>query len=404
MSRWITRSISLALGAALLAGIVWAFLPKPVPVDLAKVCKGALAVSVDEDGKTRLRDRYVVSSPLGGRLLRVVLRPGDAVKQGETIVASIEPTDPALLDARTVAEADLRVKSAEVTLRKAGPDIERAKAALALAEADHRRARDLRQRGTLALQELENLAYVERSRAEELKSARLAEEIARFELELAKAALLRTRSTSDPRPTGDDLQFQIRSPISGKVLRVFQESSTVITPGLRLLELGEPTDLELEIDVLSTDAVKISNGARVLVEQWGGDRPLNGRVRLVEPSGFTKISALGVEEQRVNAIIDLVDPREDRATLGDGFRVEARIITWETAEALKVPTSALFRRGDEWSTFVVRDGKAVLQQVRIGHSNGIEAEVLEGLADGDNVVLHPSDRVANGVTILVRAQ
>jgi len=404
VSRWITRFVSLVLGIALLAGIVWAFLPKPVPVDLAKVCKGALAVSVDEDGKTRLRDRYVVSSPLGGRLLRVVLKPGDTVQQGETIVASIEPTDPALLDARTVAEAELKVKSAEAMLRKAGPDIERAKAALSVAESDHRRARDLRQRGTMALQELENLVYLERSRSEELKSARMAEEIARFELELAKAALLRTRSTSDVKPTGDDWQFQIRSPISGKVLRVFQESSMVITPGVRLLELGEPTDIELEIDVLSTDAVKIQTGARVLVEQWGGDRPLNGRVRLVEPSGFTKISALGVEEQRVNAIIDLVDPRQDRATLGDGFRVEARIITWETAETLKVPTSALFRRGEEWSTFVVRDKKAVLQQVRVGHSNGIEAEVLEGLSDGDSVVLHPSDRVADGVTILVRAQ
>jgi HlyD family secretion protein len=255
--------------------------------------------------------------------------------------------------------------------------------------------------------ELENAEYEYRRASEEQRSMRIQEEIAQFELEQAKAALLRTRPRGDESGNtaangSNGWTFTIYSPINGSVLRVLQESAAVVTAGTPLLELGDPLDLEAEIDVLSRDAVKIHPGARVLLEHWGGDEPLVGRVRLVEPSGFTKISTLGVEEQRVYVIVDFVDPPEARQTLGDGFRVEARIVIDEANDVLKVPTSALFRVGKESAVFQVVDGVAREQIVKIGRQNGLEAEVLSGLAAGDEVVIHPSDQVENGVQVRQR--
>lgn len=408
------------LFAAIVAALGYAFVPQPVDVDLAKVERGTVRVTVDEDGKTRIREKYVVSAPLNGRILRISMDPGDKVEAGKTLLTMIEPRDPELLDARSVAQAEARVKAAEASLRQVEPKLEDARAAQALAEAEMTRARQASRSNAATKSEVENAEYVFRQKSEDLRSAKIAEEIARFELQQAEAALMRSRPQGDEAGStvsgGDGStaeagehangnggwNFPIYSPIDGRVLRVFQESSAVVTPGTSLVELGNPEDLEVEVDVLSRDAVKIHPGDLVLLEHWGGVKPLEGRVRTVEPSAFTKISTLGVEEQRVYIIVDLVDPPEMRKTLGDGFRVEARIVIDEAENVLKVPTSALFRVGNESAIFKIAGDMVRLQTVKVGRQNGLEAEILEGLNEGDQVVLHPSDKVEDGVKIRQR--
>lgn len=421
------------LVAAIVAGLGYAFLPEPVDVDLVDVKRGTLRVTVDEDGKTRIREKYVVSAPLNGRILRISMDPGDTVEVGKTLLTMIEPRDPELLDARTVAQAEARVKAAKASLRQAEPNLEKARAAQAYWEAEMTRGRQASAGNGISKSELESIELSYRQSSEEMRSARIAEEIARFELQQAEAALMRSRprvddtqrgtsgsdglplagnrpdrSAADFNHSGNNAtnsngwNFPIYSPISGRVLRVFQESSAVVMPGTSLVELGDPDDLEVEIDVLSRDAVKIHPGDLVLLEHWGGDRPLEGRVRIVEPSAFTKISTLGVEEQRVYVIVDLTAPPEERRTLGDGFRVEARIVIDEARDVLKVPTSALFRVGKDSAVFKVVDGVVRRQLVEVGQQNGLEAEIRKGLAESDQVVLHPSDRVEDGVQIRKR--
>lgn len=385
---------------ALAAALAYAFRTRVVPVEVADVTRGLLQVTVNEDGRTRIKERYVVSTPLGGRLLRVELKPGAAVEAGKTLLTAIEPTDPELLDPRTRAQAEARVKAAGMARQQAVPLLERARTASEFAQTELERAQRLFREDTLSHQELDHAEQKARTTAEELKAAQFALQIAEYELELARAALLRTQPNG---PAGaDSWRFSILAPINGRVLRVFQESSAVVPAGARLLELGDPADLEVEVDVLSVDAVKIKPGARVFLEHWGGDAPLRGRVRLVEPSGFLKISALGVEEQRVNVIVDFADPVEKRPTLGDAFRVEARIVIWEKADALKVPVGALFREGDDWAVFAVVHGRAQLRRVNLGPRNDLEAEVREGLDLGARVVLHPSDQVRDGIRVATR--
>ena len=303
------------IAAIVVVGLGYAFWPQPADVDLATVERGPLQVTVDEDGKTRIREKYVVSAPLAGRLLRINMEAGDAVEAGKTLLATIEPRDPELLDARTIAQSEARVKGAEASLKKMEPVMEQVRAAQAYDEAELARARQAG--GAVTKSELENLEYKYRQSSEELRSTRIQQEIAQFELEQAQAALMRTRPRDSDGTDGEangngGWTFTIYSPINGRVLRVLQESAAVVTAGTPLLELGDPRDLEAEVDVLSRDAVKIRPGARVLLEHWGGDHVLQGRVRLVEPSGFTKISTLGVEEQRVNVIVDFVDPPDAR--------------------------------------------------------------------------------------------
>lgn len=420
--------------AAIAAGLGYAFMPQPVEVDLVKVQRGDLQVTVDEDGKTRIREKYVVSAPLNGRILRISLDPGDSVAAGKTLLTMIEPRDPELLDARSVAQAEARVQAAEAALRQVEPNLQTARDAQALAEVELTRARQAAQSRAITPAELDEKEFVYRQRSEELRASKIAEEIARFELQQAKAALIRSRprdeangiaaqqvvttSSNGNSADGDSASdsqdahktsngnggwnFPIYSPISGRVLRVLQESAAVVTPGTPLVELGDPDDLEVEIDVLSRDAVKIHPNDLVYLEHWGGERPLEGRVRTVEPSGFTKISTLGVEEQRVNVIVDLVAPPEERKTLGDGFRVEARVVIDEVRNALKVPTSALFRVEEGPAVFQVVEGVVHQKMVKTGRQNGLEAEILDGLNEGDLVVLHPSDQADEGVQVSQR--
>lgn len=405
MKRWIKRLFTTLFVLGFVGAIVYAFLPKPIAVDFGRVTRGSLQVCVEEDGKTRIKDRYIISAPLAGRLQRIRWKPGDRVAKGVPL-ALIEPADPALLDPRTLAQIEARVKAAKSAVEKAGTSLEWARAALDNAETEFASAEQLRQKGSLSKLEWEAKTMLRRTRAEEYRAARHAEDMAKSDLQLAEAALVRSK----PPAPGEEinLHFEIPAPpISGSertlhVLRVFQESEAIVAPGVQLLEVGDPSDLEVEIDVLSSDAVKIRPGFKTYLDQWGGDDPLEGRVRLVEPSGFTKISALGVEEQRVNVIVDFPDPEKVPDTLRDGFRVEARIVIWEREDVLRVPTSALFRKGEGWAVFRLEQNKAVLRPVKIGKRNGLEAEVVDGLSLDDVVVAHPSDKVTDGVEVMSR--
>jgi HlyD family secretion protein len=390
----------MAVGLLAASALAYALWPAGVPVEVGRAERGPLRVTVDEDGKTRIRDRYVVSAPLTGRLVRIALRPGDEVKAGQTVLATVEPRDPELLDASARAAAEARVKAAETAQKQTAPLLEKAQAAHAQAVKDLERARAGAATGAVPPQDYDAAVTRERTTALELRTAQFAAQIAGFELEQAKAALLRTR----PLPSGEDepWRLEVRSPIDGRVLRVFQESATVVTPGMRLLELGDPTDLELEIDVLSTDAVKVRPGAPLFVEHWGGEAPLRARVRLVEPAAFTKVSALGVEEQRVNVIATFIDPPDKWRSLGDAYRVEARIVVWEAADVLRVPAGAVFPHQDGKAVFVIADGRARLREIQVGHSNGLETEVLDGLEAGPEVVVYPGDKVRDGVRVRPR--
>lgn len=380
----------------------WMLRPQPVAVDLAKVSRGSLQLTVRDDGRTRIREKYTVSSPVAGRLIRIDLKPGDAVFAGETILGIIEPTDPSLLDPRSLAEAKAREKAAEARVAQVAPRQQHAQQKLNFAETELERIRKLSASGSVSQQDLEEVLLAWDAAQAEHAEAAFAKEIAEYELRMARAVLIHTGQSAEY-PDSDAFRFPIQTPISGKVLRVMQESATIVQAGAPLLELGDPADLEMEVDVLSTDAVKVRPGAKVAIEHWGGESSLSGRVRLIEPSAFTKVSALGIEEQRVNVIIDF-DRSVDLSAFGDGYRVEASIVVWEGEDVLKVPIGALFRHENDWAVFVQENDKAVRKMVQIGHRNDFEAEILAGVQEGDSVVVHPGDRVSDGTRLRQRIQ
>jgi HlyD family secretion protein len=401
MKNTLRRAAPVAVALLVVGAIVYGFWPRPVEVDLGTVTRGPMRVTVDEEGKTRIREVYVIDAPLGGSLHRVRLKAGSPVKDGETVLAIIEPGDPAFLSATELAQARSRVRVAEAALKAALDRANAAKKEHDLSVAFLARVRKSHESGVASAEELQTAEIREQVRAEEVKAAQSAARVAESEVELAKAALVRSNPKSALPP--EDARLVIRSRIDGVVLKVERESAGAIATGTPIMSVGNPTDLEMVIDVLSTDAVKVSPGDEVIVERWGGGEPLHGRVRLVEPAAELKVSALGVEEQRVNVIADFTDPPEKRKGLGHAYRIDARIVVWEAAEAVKVPAGALFRATDGgWAVFAVRGGVARVTPVRVGHSNGLEAEVLEGLAPGDRVVMHPSDRVKDGVEVVGR--
>ncbi|NQV27364.1 MAG: HlyD family efflux transporter periplasmic adaptor subunit [Rhodopirellula sp.] len=397
MHRVLRRVVLVCVVAAVAGAIALAFRTRPVLVDTIVVTRGPLQVTVDEDGRTRIREPYVVSAPLTGRLQRISLDPGDSVARDETVVATIEPVDPSLLDERTVAESRARVSAAEAAVKRAESLVERSKVSLDRAESELGRIRRLAEANAASPDDMESAELTFQAAGKDYQAAVFSREIAEFERELARAASVRSGQNSDADTVAEYLV--IRAPISGEVLRVFEENSRVVSPGTPLLEIGDSTDLELEIDVLSTDAVRIRSGQKVQIDHWGGDHTLNGTVRLIEPSAFTKVSALGVEEQRVNVIVDLTDSRKQRTGLRDAFRVEAHIVTWSSDDVLKIPSSALFRSADQWSVFVVHEGVANVVGVEPGHRNSLEVEIVGGLSAGDEIVLYPGDRVRQGTTI-----
>jgi HlyD family secretion protein len=380
--------VVVVLGAVLF----WAFRPSPVPADFATVVRGPLQVTVDEEGQTRVRNRYVVSAPVPGRMSRIELEPGDPVVARKTVLARFDPTDPSLLDVRTRAGLEARVKAAESAIGVARGERDRIKADLAFAQSDLSRARELVKAGAIAQRELEAAELKLKTLERALDSAEFSVTAAQYQLQEARAGLLQTRA-------GRTASIPLYSPIDGVVLRRLQESEAVVPTGQPLIEVGNLKDLEIVSDLLSSEAVKVETGQPVIIDQWGGDRPLHGRVRRVEPSGFTKISALGVEEQRVNVLVDIDQRPKD---LGDGFRVEIRIIVWSKDAVLKVPTSSLLRAGDEWTVYEVEQGVAFRRVVKIGERNGLEAEVLEGVSEGDRLVIYPSDAIQDGSKVAPR--
>jgi HlyD family secretion protein len=345
-----------------------------------------MQVTVNEEGKTRIRQRYIISAPVSGQLRRIPFKAGAVVKAGDPVVA-VEPGLPTLLDIRAHNLAEARRDSASANLEKA-------RTAHDFAANELRRFEKLYADKTVSVHELEGYQLRETSAAKDVAAAEGA--LRQAEAELAEFTQPNEVGTNAPDPLRE-----VNSPVNGQVLRVFEENARVVLAGTPLLEVGDPTDLEIVVEVLSRDGASVTPGARVELEQWGSTdaKVLPGRVRLVEPAAFTKVSALGVEEQRVNVIADLLTPPSQRTSLGDAFRVEARIVVWETPQTLKVPTGALFRRGEQWAVFVDAGSRAELRQVKAGRSSGTETQILEGLKDGEQVILYPGNRVREGQRI-----
>ncbi|MFQ5504010.1 MAG: efflux RND transporter periplasmic adaptor subunit [Planctomycetota bacterium] len=402
MKTWQRRTGLAVGGLSLLAVIAYAFGPRSVPVDIGEVLNGTLIVTVDDDGMTRVRDLYRVSAPVSGTLRRIALEAGDPVKAGRTLLATIDPHEPGLLDARARAEAEARVSSAESRVEQATAARQSLEEKVELARSERKRIDGMYRDKIASARERERAERDLAALEEELRAAVAAIKIASFELELARAGLARSQPGDGGGDRPADRRLEIVSPIDGRVFRVLRESGGVVNIGEALLDLGDPSRLEIVADYLSVDAVRVKPGARVMIEGWGGKKILNGRVRMVEPSGFTKISALGVEEQRVNVIADFTDPPETRPALGDGFRVELRIVVQERANVLKVPVAGLFHHGKGWEVYRVIEDRARRRRVRIGMRTGLEAEVTGGLEEGDRVILYPGDDVEDGTWVVSR--
>lgn len=367
------RWLPYALGLALAAGLAFGLRPKPAQVETARASTGPLRATVSEEGKTRIRQRYVVSAPVTGQLHRVPFKPGANLAAGD-VVAVIEPPPAALLDTRSRALAEARRATATSALEKS-------RIAHGLVVDELRRIQTMFDAGTVSPQDLD--------------AARMNETVAAREVASAEGALRAAEAELAANgPSG--VMIEVRAPAAGRVLHVFQESERPVTAGTPLLDVGDPADIEVVIELLSRDGAALEPGAQVELEQWGGPKPLEGRVRLVEPAAFTKISALGVEEQRVNVVADITTPLAERTSLGDNFRVEGRIVVWETGKTLKVPVSAVFRHGSDSAVYVVRRGRAALVPVTAGRSSGTEVQIIKGIGEGDEVILYPGDRITDG--------
>jgi HlyD family secretion protein len=381
-----------ALSVAGAAGAI-ALRPSPVRVEVARVRCGSMRVTVDAEGKTRARDHFVVAAPVSGRLARIDLHRGDGVRRDE-VIARIDPLPIAPLDLRQLAEAKARVTTAEQLKHEADAVVEHARAECEQAQRELSRAEKLIETGEVSRQDFERVRNAALTCQQQIEAAKYRARAAASEVEVAKAALITVGRAGQ---SGSSETVFVRAPVNGRVLRVTEESERVVTAGAPLVELSNPS-LEVVIEVLSADAVKVKPGSSVLIDGWGGEQALEARVRLVEPSAFTKISALGVEEQRVNVIADFTEPD---APLCDGYRVEARIVIWEKNEALKASLSALFRSDQRWNTFVVENGLAKRREIETGHRTDFEVEVLSGLREGERVIAHPSNLVADGVRVSV---
>jgi HlyD family secretion protein len=384
-------------GVVFLAAIVAGFWPKPIRVETSQVTRGPLTVSVLEEGKTRIRHRYVISPPVSGYLNRVTLRAGAAIQAGKTVLATIEAEASGFLNPRTRAETQARVKSLEAIRMQRAAEVDRAKAALELSKNEFARADALNKLSSTSLQDWDAAKTHVGVLGQELRSAEFALRAAEFEVEQARATLKQILTPG----TDGSVPLQMVAPVDGFILNVYEENARSISVGTTIMEIGDLHDLEAEIELLSSDAVAVAPGAEVSIEQWGGGTPMHGRVSLVEPGGFTKISALGVEEQRVKVRVDFIDPLPPNNKLGDRYRVEARIVTWHGDDALQIPTGALFRRSNDWMTFVVKDSTAHLQKIDIAHNNGIAAEVSSGLTQAESVILYPPDNVKDGAAVTV---
>jgi HlyD family secretion protein len=390
-----TATITVLLAMA--AGLIWAVLPRPILVEAATVTRASFVATVDEDGKTRIRERYVVAAPLAGHLMRVRLKAGDPVSSDET-VATILPSPAPLLDPRSRREAEERLGTAEAALERANTAVERTRAQVDQAQKDLARTRALVERGASTAQALERAELALLVADRDLRAAEFQYHAAEHELAQARALLARHQEGPVTAPES----WRVTAPLPGVVLKVMQESETAVQPGTPILEIGDPRDLEIVVDVLSTDAVEIRPNASVAIVNWGGQGALRGRVRRIEPAAFTKISTLGVEEQRVNVLIDLISSPEERVGLGDGFQLDTRITVYSKDDATIVPVGSLFRRGDRWNLFVVENGRAQIREVTLLRRSGRSAAVAAGVTTGEYVIVYPNDRIAPGVRVEFR--
>ncbi len=398
------RSIVLiALGLLIAGSLAYvAVREDPVPVDLATVETGPMRVTVDADGKTRIREIYEVASPIAGTALRSPVHVGDKVVAGETVIARVEPVAPTLLDARTRLQAEAGVREAEAALAVAASQVRQAQEDVTLAQSQWERTQRLVSSGVASQTQLEDAEQRLLVREATLDAAESQLTMAESALSRAQAALI--EPTENGRTGSDSCCIEIHAPIDGQVLAVEVVSERPVAAGTTLLSLGQPDDLEIVADLLSSDAVRLSPGAPTLVERWGGPVALDARLVSVDPSARTKVSALGIEEQRVDAVFELISPPEARDGLGDGFSVFLRIVEWQTDDALQVPLSALWRDGSDWAVFVAVDGAAQRRTVEIGQQNSRTAQVLSGLEAGEIVITHPGDDIADGTRIANRAE
>lgn len=385
--RYIWLILTIGIGAI----VAFALVLSRLLVEAGRVNIGSLRVTIDQEGETRAHDRFVMSAPVPGRLLRVELEDGDAVKRDE-VVARIDPLP---LSQREREEILARIEAAEAAERQAKARAAHAREDWEQTRRDRERAERLARDGVISSQALELARNEDITAAEELDAAKYSAQMAASEVKVARAGLVGLNA--DVGKTGP--LIHLRAPVAGRVLRVIEKSERVVSAGTAILTLGDPKLLEIVADVLSTDAVKIQPGMPVLLEGWGGDHPIRARVRLVEPGGFTKVSALGIEEKRVNVISDFVD---HPGPLGDGYRVETRTVIWSGEKILKIPQSALFRQGQGWSVFAIESGRAKRREVEIGQRNETEAQILSGLANGEEIVLHPSNQVSAAARIRTR--
>ncbi len=397
LNKWLRRlagGIAIAAVVGLTAYALW---PAAVPVDVATVASRPMTVTIDEDGLARIRDVFRISAPIAGTLERLPLHVGDPVKRDVTTVASIRPTAPAFLDVRTRRQMEAGVEAAVASVGLATAQLNGSLSAERMAEADLARAEPLARAGTISTRALEEARTNLETAKATTEQARATLNLRQSELDSARARLIEPDQAL-PASRDDMCCFTVAAPADGAVLRLLAESEQVVGPGTPLLEVGDPRDIEIVVHLLSSDAVNVGPGSLATLTEWGG-KPLRAVVRRVDPAAYTKVSALGIEEQRVDAVLELTDPPEAWKGLGHSFRVVVRVEIWSQPQAVTVPIAALFRRGVEWSVFRVVDGRALATSVTVGHRNGEVAEVISGLTPGDIVVLHPSDRVTDGVAV-----
>jgi HlyD family secretion protein len=402
------RFLGALIAVAATLAVAWFVWPRPVGVDLATVLKGPMEVTVNDDGKTRVRHIYTVSAPIAGKVLRISnpddkhmmsLHVGDPVTANETVVAVMQPTIPTFIDVRSREEIQAAVAAADAAIALAEAEIRRIEAALAFSRDDLQRAQTLSRSGTISTKALEKAQLDVATNEAALASAKAQLGVRRSERTAMAARLMDPASVAAP--GGPNCCIQIRAPVTGRVLKIVQDSEAAVPAGAPLLEIGDPLDLEVIADLLSTDAVQVRAGASVKIDGWGG-APIKGQVTRIDPAGFLKVSALGIEEQRVRVTIDFAEPSAAWSQLGHDYRVIVHVTTWSADDVLTVPVAALFRKGDDWAVFAVKEGRARTTLVKIAHRNARMAETVSGLADGDAVVLHPSDRVSDGAAVSQR--
>ena len=399
------RKLGMGLvGTGLLAALVWALWPQPIPVDLAPVTRGAMQGVILAQGVTRVRDPYAITAPITGSATRSPVEVGDRVIAGKTIVGVIQPADPTLMDARTRAQAEAAVAEAQAAVALAESNLRQAQSGLEHSELQLDRSSALAERGIIPRRMLEDIEAEHLSAQQELAASRSQLDLAHATLIRAQAQLMRPQAPFDPDAEPGECCVRILAPQNGIVLSVSDQSARLVQAGSDLLTIGNLDEIEIELDLLSTDAVRVPPGARAIVERWGGEGLLEARLRRIDPAAFTRVSALGIEEQRVRLRLDLLTPPQDRIGLGEGFRVHVRLIVWEADALLQVPQAALFRHGDGWAVFVNDTGVARLQPLRIGRQAVGKAEVLDNMEEGVLVVLYPGNTLADGSAITPRTE